>query len=90
MKEGSYLVDHTTSTPSLAQRIYEAGKKKNVQSIDAPVSGGDIGAKSGKLVTMVGGEQAALAHTLDILKCYSLEVQHMGEAGAGQHTKVAN
>ena len=50
------LIDHTTSKPSLAQQIYEVAKKKGVQSVDAPVSGGDIGAQNGKLVTMCGGE----------------------------------
>ena len=64
--------------------------KRNIKSLDAPVSGGDIGAKNGKLVTMVGGDKAAVDEVMDIFKCYSLEIQHMGEAGAGQHTKVAN
>lgn len=59
MKEGSFLVDHTTSSPDLAKRIYEAGLKRKVHSLDAPVSGGDIGAKNGQLVIMTGGEKEA-------------------------------
>lgn len=74
MKEGAVLIDHTTSSPGLAVRIFEEAKKRRVLSIDAPVSGGDIGAKNGKLVTMVGGEKDAVEKTMDLLKCYSLEV----------------
>lgn len=55
MKEGSILVDHTTSTPNLAERIFQEAKKLNIGSVDAPVSGGDVGARDGKLVTMCGG-----------------------------------
>ena len=57
MKEGSVLVDHTTSSPGLAEKIAEIGKAKGVGCIDAPVSGGDIGAKNGQVVTMCGGEK---------------------------------
>jgi 3-hydroxyisobutyrate dehydrogenase len=56
MKEGSLLIDHTTSSPGLADKIYQQALKKKVKSLDAPVSGGDIGAKNGKLVTMIGGD----------------------------------
>ena len=56
MKEGAVLIDHTTSSPDLALKIWEEARKKNVFSLDAPVSGGDIGARNGKLVTMVGGD----------------------------------
>jgi len=58
--------------------------------VDAPVSGGDIGAKNGKLVTMVGGTQEGVASVRELLDIYSVEVQHMGQPGAGQHTKMAN
>jgi 3-hydroxyisobutyrate dehydrogenase len=74
MKEGAILIDHTTSSPGQAMRIYEEAKKKNIRFIDAPVSGGDIGAKNGKLVTMVGGDAEVVAHSMDLLKCYSAEV----------------
>ncbi len=58
--------------------------------MDAPVSGGDIGAKNGKLVTMVGGEKAAVEHVRPLLDLYSTQVEHMGAPGAGQSTKAAN
>ena len=59
-------------------------------SVDAPVSGGDIGAQAGKLITMAGGTKEALSSVQDLLDIYSIEVAHMGGAGAGQHTKLAN
>lgn len=74
MKEGSVLIDHTTSSPGLAAKIAEEALKKNVKFIDAPVSGGDIGARNGKLVTMVGGDKEAVDRSMDLLKCYSAEV----------------
>ena len=90
MKSGAYLIDHTTSSPGLAERIAKEAKEKGVLSIDAPVSGGDIGAKSGKLVVMIGGEPAAIEHCLPLLNCYAAECKNMGMPGAGQHTKMAN
>lgn len=60
MREGSVLVDHTTSSPGLALRIFQEAHKRGVKSLDAPVSGGDIGARNGALVTMVGGEKTAV------------------------------
>ena len=72
IKPNSYVIDHTTSSPGLAERIsHELKNLKNVQSLDAPVSGGDIGAKNGTLVTMVGGEQEAFEHCKEIMSCYS-------------------
>jgi 3-hydroxyisobutyrate dehydrogenase len=56
MRPNTYLIDHTTSSPDLAKEIYFMAKKYGVRSLDAPVSGGDIGAKNGSLVTMVGGD----------------------------------
>jgi 3-hydroxyisobutyrate dehydrogenase len=90
MKAGSVLIDHTTSSPGQAMRIFEEASKRSVHFIDAPVSGGDIGARSGKLVTMAGGDSDALEKAMSLLKCYSAEVQHMGPAGAGQQTKACN
>lgn len=77
------MVDHTTSSPGLAARIHEQALKKNIKSLDAPVSGGDIGARNGKLVTMVGGDKDAYDHVLPLFKCYSAEVELMGNAGYG-------
>jgi 3-hydroxyisobutyrate dehydrogenase len=90
MKPGSYLIDHTTSSPDLASRIAAKALETKVHSIDAPVSGGDIGAKNGKLVTMVGGAKEAVDACRPLMDCYSAEVQNMGKPGAGQHTKAAN
>ena len=83
-------MDHTTSTPSLAQRIYEEGSKKGIKTVDAPVSGGDVGAKEGKLVTMCGGDAETIQTIRPILECYSRKVEHNGSSGKGQHTKMAN
>ena len=72
MKEGAYFVDHTTSSPGLAQKIASDLKKlKNVNCMDAPVSGGEAGAKAGKLVTMIGGDGEAIDHCMPLLNCYS-------------------
>ena len=90
MKRGAYLIDHTTSTPVLAQQIAEVAAKHGIHSVDAPVSGGDIGAKNGKLVTMVGGDKADVEHVRPLLDMYSTQVEHMGAPGAGQSTKAAN
>ena len=90
MKPGSILLDHTTSTPLLAQRIAEEARKIDVHSVDAPVSGGDIGAKNGTVVVMAGGDALAIERAKAIMDCYSSNIQHMGAAGAGQNTKAVN
>ena len=90
MKQGSFLVDHTTSSPGLAEEIAKACAERGVGSIDAPVSGGDIGARNGTLVVMMGGSQEAVDVCLPLMKCYSSECKLMGAPGAGQHTKMAN
>ena len=91
MKNNAYLIDHTTSSPSLAQRIAQDLKSlKNVHSLDAPVSGGDIGAQTGQLVTMVGGDPSAIEHCTPLMNCYCKQVMNMGLPGQGQHTKAVN
>jgi len=90
MRPGSFLVDHTTSSPALAMRIANDMAERQVGSIDAPVSGGDVGAKTGKLVTMIGGRDSDIDSCLPLMNCYSAECQNMGGPGAGQHTKAAN
>lgn len=90
MKEGAVLVDHTTSSPKLAEKIYEAAKERGVGSIDAPVSGGDIGAKAGQVVSMCGGDQDVFDKVLPLLETYSKAAKLMGGAGKGQHTKCVN
>ena len=83
MKPGSFLIDHTTSTPELAARIAHHAEKVGVRSVDAPVSGGDIGAKGGCVVTMCGGTAEDVDKLRFLLDMYSKEVQHMGPAGSG-------
>lgn len=90
MKKGAYLIDHTTSTPNLAAKIAEAAEQFGVKSVDAPVSGGDIGARNGCLVVMCGGREEDVAEAGKIMKHYSQQIEWMGAAGAGQHTKAAN
>ncbi len=83
-------VDMTTSTPSLAKKIETEARKRGMESLDAPVSGGDIGAKEGNLAIMVGGRKEIFEEVLPFLKVFGSRISYMGEAGAGQHTKMAN
>ncbi|NEW66677.1 NAD(P)-dependent oxidoreductase [Carnobacteriaceae bacterium zg-84] len=87
---GKILIDLTTSTPRLAKRIYEEAVKRSANALDAPVSGGDIGAKNGTLTTMVGGDQEVFEKVELLLGVFSSKVRLQGESGAGQHTKMAN
>jgi 3-hydroxyisobutyrate dehydrogenase len=89
-KAGGVLVDMTTSDPSLAREIAEAAKAKGVGALDAPVSGGDVGAKNATLSIMVGGDAAVLAAVRPLLECMGKTIVHQGPAGAGQHTKMVN
>lgn len=84
------VVDMTTSTPALAQKIAKKAKELGAQALDAPVSGGDIGAKEGRLTVMMGGEEAAFKEVQTIMKHFSNELRLFGPAGSGQHTKMAN
>lgn len=84
------LIDMTTSTPSLAQKIDQTAKEKEAYSLDAPVSGGDLGAKNGTLTTMVGGEKSVYDKVKPIFDVFSSKVNLQGAAGSGQHTKMAN
>ncbi|MEQ9441797.1 MAG: NAD(P)-dependent oxidoreductase [Cyclobacteriaceae bacterium] len=88
--EGSILVDMTTTEPSLAQEIHEAGQQKKVSTIDAPVSGGDVGAKNGKLSIMVGGEEEAVTTVMPLFRIMGKNIVYQGKAGSGQHTKMCN
>ena len=88
--EGDIFVDMTTSEPELAIEIAAAAAKSNVASVDAPVSGGDIGARSGELSIMVGGNADAVSFVLPCLEVMGKTIVHQGEPGAGQHTKMVN
>jgi len=90
VRQGGILVDMTTSEPSLSREIYEAAKAKGVAGIDAPVSGGDVGAKNAALSIMVGGDAEAIDAVKPLLECMGKTIVHQGPAGAGQHTKMVN
>ena len=87
---GSLLIDMTTSQPSLAREIAEAAAAKNCQSLDAPVSGGDIGARNGSLSIMTGGDRAAFDRAQTIFQVLGQSIVYQGPAGSGQHTKMCN
>jgi len=89
-KQGNIMVDMTTSDPSLAAEIYQTAKAKGVHSLDAPVSGGDIGARNAALSIMVGGDAEAFAAVQPLFECMGKTIVHQGAAGAGQHTKMVN
>jgi 3-hydroxyisobutyrate dehydrogenase len=86
----STIVDMTTSEPSQAQAIAEKAAEKSINSLDAPVSGGDIGAKSGKLSIMVGGAESTFQAVLPFFQIMGENIALMGKSGAGQHTKMSN
>jgi 3-hydroxyisobutyrate dehydrogenase len=84
------LIDMTTSTPALAQRIYDAARERRACALDAPVSGGDIGAREARLTIMVGGDAAAFERAQSIFEKIGRTIRRMGGPGAGQHTKMCN
>ena len=90
MKPGSLLIDFTTSCPELAKRIAEAASEKGVLSLDAPVSGGDIGAKGGTLAIMCGGSDEAFTKAEPVLQNLGDKIKHFGGAGWGQRVKMSN
>ena len=89
-RRGATLVDMTTSEPTLAVEIDEAARAKGVAALDAPVSGGDVGARSATLSIMVGGDEAALERVRPLLDLMAKTVVRQGGPGAGQHAKVVN
>lgn len=90
MKEGSVLVDMTTSEPALAEEIGAKGAAKGVAVLDAPVSGGDVGAKNGTLAIMTGGDREVFDRIMPLFKIMGQNIALMGPHGAGQHTKMCN
>jgi 3-hydroxyisobutyrate dehydrogenase len=87
---GSAIVDMTTSEPTLAREIFDAAAARGVEALDAPVSGGDVGARSAALVIMVGGTESGFARVLPLLERLGQKIVHEGGPGAGQHTKMMN
>ena len=90
MDEGAIFVDHTTASADMAREIYAAAKGMNKHFLDGPVSGGQAGAENGALTVMLGGEQKAFDASKPIMQTYGKAVTLMGEAGAGQLTKMVN
>lgn len=86
----SVIIDMTTSSPKLAERIYDAAREKGIDSLDAPVSGGDVGAQNAALSIMVGGDEAVFNRALPLFEVMGKNIVLQGKAGAGQHTKVVN
>jgi 3-hydroxyisobutyrate dehydrogenase len=89
-REGAAIVDMTTSEPSLAVEIHEAARAQGVAAIDAPVSGGDVGARNGTLSIMVGGDGDAVERVRPLFEVMGKTIVHQGGPGAGQHTKMVN
>ncbi len=87
---GALLVDLTTSTPALAKKIAVAASAKGLSALDAPVTGGDVGARNATLSLMVGGDAAAFARAEPVLRLFGPTVVHHGPAGSGQHAKMCN
>ncbi len=90
LKSGTVLVDMTTTEPSLSIEIYNKAKDKGVYAVDAPVSGGDVGAINAKLSIMVGGDEEIVSSIIPLLKLMGHQIVYEGGPGAGQHTKVCN
>jgi len=90
VKPGAYVVDMTTSSPALALRIATQAAKRGCQALDAPVSGGDTGAREARLSIMVGGDEAAFVAVLPLFQLMGANIVHQGPAGSGQHCKMCN
>lgn len=89
-KAGSVVIDMTTSSPELAVKIYNEANEKGIDALDAPVSGGDIGARDGKLSIMVGGDKETYEEVRPLFELMGENIVFQGQAGSGQHCKMAN
>ena len=87
---GSVLVDMTTTEPTLAREIFDVGQAKDVSTVDAPVSGGDVGARNAALSIMIGGDRATVDAIRPLFEAMGKNLQYLGGAGSGQHTKMCN
>jgi 3-hydroxyisobutyrate dehydrogenase-like beta-hydroxyacid dehydrogenase len=90
LKPGTIVIDHTTTSAKLAKELSAKLKNKNCYYLDAPISGGQLGAEEGNLTIMVGGEKEVYEESLDVLAAYSKYSKYMGESGSGQLTKMVN
>ncbi|MER1988786.1 MAG: NAD(P)-dependent oxidoreductase [Solibacillus isronensis] len=89
-KQGAIVIDMTTSEPTLAKKLYHEASERGLHSLDAPVSGGDIGAKNGTLSLMVGGDKDVFEKMQPIFELFGQNIIYQGVAGSGQHTKMCN
>lgn len=87
---GAYLIDMTTTSPQIAEKIYAEGKKKGFHVLDAPVTGGDMGAKNGTLSILAGGDQGDYEACMPLFEAMGTNINYQGKAGCGQHCKLAN
>lgn len=90
MQSGALFIDHTTVSADMARKINDAAIERGIAAIDAPVSGGQAGAENGALAIMCGGTAEAMARATPVMQPYAKNIVHVGEAGAGQTTKMAN
>jgi 3-hydroxyisobutyrate dehydrogenase-like beta-hydroxyacid dehydrogenase len=90
MKKGGIIIDHTTTSAHLARKIFKETAKRQIHYLDAPLSGGEIGAKEGALTIMCGGDEQAFEEARKVMKLYSKFSIRMGESGTGQLTKMVN
>ena len=90
LKAQSMIIDMTTSSPKLANEIYEEAKKYHIEALDAPVSGGDVGAKNATLAIMVGGDKQTYEKALSLLEFMGKTICYFGKAGSGQYAKMSN
>ena len=88
--QGAYLIDMTTTSPQIAEKIYAEGTKRGFHVLDAPVTGGDTGAKAGTLSILVGGEKDDYEACMPLFEAMGTNINYQGKAGCGQHCKLAN
>ena len=88
--KGTYVIDMTTTSPKLDQQIYEEAKKRGLHGLDAPVTGGDSGAKAGTLTILVGGDKEDFDTCLPVFEAMGKAINYEGKSGNGQHTKMCN
>ncbi|MBO6258607.1 MAG: NAD(P)-dependent oxidoreductase [Succinivibrio sp.] len=88
--KGTFLIDTTTSSPELAVRLYESGRKSGFHVLDVPVTGGDVGARTATLSMLAGGDREDYEKALELLSCLGSNINYEGMAGCGQHTKAVN
>ena len=90
LRQDAVVIDMTTTLPALAVKIHQAAREKRAWAVDAPVSGGEVGAINGALSVMIGGDEEVVNQILPILKKFSKKMVYQGKAGSGQHTKMCN